>query len=64
MSEIRIEKGGRLTLPPGAAKILEAQPLRLSSCSANHLLLESAVDDDKVLGVVSSGDLSHRLVEH
>ena len=49
MSEIRIEKGGRLTLPPGAAKILEAQPLRLSSCSANHLLLESAAGDDKVL---------------
>ena len=48
MSEIRIEKGGRLTLPPGAARTLGTQPLRLSSCSAHHLLLESAVTGDRV----------------
>lgn len=48
MSEIRIEKGGRLTLPPDVARVLGNQPLRLSSCSAHHLLLESASKDDKV----------------
>jgi hypothetical protein len=59
MGEIRIEKGGRLTLPLGVAKILEAQPLRLSSCSTNHLLLESAAGDDKVLmtGQLSEGGI-------
>ncbi len=49
MSEILIEKGGRLTLPLDVAKTLEAQPLRLSSYSANHILLEAAAGDDKVL---------------
>jgi hypothetical protein len=48
MSEMRIEKGSRLILPPAIAKILGGQPLRLSSCSARHLLLESAAGDDKV----------------
>ena len=59
MSEIRIEKGGRLTLPPAAAKMLEAHPLRLSSCSANHLLLETARADDKVLmtGLLGTGGI-------
>jgi hypothetical protein len=59
MGEIRIEKGGRLTLPPGVAKMFEAQPLRLSSYSTNHLLLESAAGDDKVLmtGLLSDGGI-------
>jgi hypothetical protein len=48
MKEIRIEKGSRLTLPPAVARILEGQPLRLSSCSSRHLLLESAACDDRV----------------
>lgn len=48
MSEMRIEKGSRLTLPPAVTQILGGQPLRLSSCSARHLLLESAASDDKV----------------
>jgi len=48
MAEIRIEKGGKLTLPPKALKTLADQPLRLSSCSTYHLLLESAAQDDKV----------------
>ncbi len=48
MSDIRIEKGGRLTLPPEIVKTLAGQQLRLSSCSAHHLLLESAASDDKV----------------
>ena len=57
MNEIRIEKGGRLILPPGVAKMFEEQPLRLSSCSANHLLLEAAAGDDKVLmtGLLGTG---------
>jgi len=59
MSEIQIEKGGRLTLPPDVAKILEPGALRLSSCSANHLLLESTSGDDKVqlAGLLSEGGI-------
>jgi hypothetical protein len=48
MSDIKVEKGGKLTLPPKCAKILGDQPLRVSSCSSHHLLLESASTDDKV----------------
>jgi hypothetical protein len=48
MTEIKIEKGGRLALPPNVARILGYQSLRLSACSAHHLLLESAANDDKV----------------
>lgn len=57
MSEIRIEKGSRLTLPPAASRLLGGQPLRLSSCSTRHLLLESAASDDKVLmaGLIVEG---------
>jgi len=49
VSEVRIEKGGKLQLPSNVLKSLGDQPLRLSSCSAQHLLLESAVNADKVL---------------
>lgn len=48
MSEIRIDKGARLTLPPDAVRVFGDQPMRVSSCSAHHLLLESATNDDKV----------------
>ena len=48
MTEIRIEKGGRLALPPKVTRVLGNQPLRLSACSAHHLLLESAANGDKV----------------
>ena len=48
MAEIKIEKGGKLTLPLNVAKVLGEKPLRLSSCSTHHLLLESAATDDKV----------------
>ena len=59
MSEIRIEKGGKLTLPLAVAKMLEAQPLRLSSCSSNHLLLETTTGADKVLmtGLLDAGGI-------
>ena len=49
MSEIKIEKGGKLQLPSNIIKSIGDQPLRLSSCSVHHLLLESAVNADKVL---------------
>ena len=49
MSEIKIEKGGKLQLPSNIIKSIGDQPLRLSSCSVQHLLLESAVNADKVL---------------
>ena len=48
MSDIKIEKGGKLTLPPKCVKTLGDQPLRLSSCSQYHVLLESAANSDKV----------------
>jgi hypothetical protein len=59
MSEIRIEKGGKLTLSPAVARMLEAQPLRLSSCSTNHLLLETTTGADKVLmtGLLNAGGI-------
>ena len=49
MSEIKIEKGGKLQLPSNVLQSIGDQPLRLSSCSAHHLLLESAADAGKVL---------------
>jgi hypothetical protein len=49
VSEIKIEKGGKLQLPSNIIKSIGDQPLRLSSCSVHHLLLESAVNADKVL---------------
>ena len=39
MAEIKLEKGGKLTLPPKCVKTLGDQPLRISSCSKHHLLL-------------------------
>ncbi len=49
MSEVRIEKGGKLLLPSSVLKLLGDQSLRLSSCSSQHLLLESAASAEKVL---------------
>ena len=49
MSEIKIEKGGKLQLPSNVMKSIGDQPLRLSSCSDHHILLESAANADKVL---------------
>jgi len=59
MSELRIEKGGRLTLPPGVAKMLGAGPLHVSSYSASHLLLEATSGGDKVqmTGLLSEGGI-------
>ena len=48
MAELRIEKGGKLTLPPKAAKVLGDQPLRMTSASGYHLLLESAGKEGQV----------------
>jgi hypothetical protein len=57
MSEIRIEKGGRLTLPPGAIRPLGEQPLRLTSSSIHHLLLEPATNVGKVQMAGQIGDV-------
>jgi len=46
---MKIEKGGKLQLPSNVLQSIGDQPLRLSSCSAHHLLLESAADAGKVL---------------
>ncbi len=39
MNDFRVEKGGRLTLPPNIARTLGEVSLRVASCSADHLLL-------------------------
>lgn len=57
MSEVRIEKGGKLQLPSNVLKLMGDQPLRLSSCSVQHLLLESATNADKVLMTGLVGDI-------
>ena len=57
MSEVRIEKGGKLQLPSNVLKLMGEQPLRLSSCSVQHLLLESATNADKVLMTGLVGDI-------
>ena len=59
MSEIRIEKSGKLTLPTAVANMLEAHALRLSSYSTNHLLLETTTGASKVLmtGLLSAGGI-------
>ena len=49
MSEVKIEKGGKLQLPSKVLKLMGEQPLRLSSCSSHHLLLEPSANTDKVL---------------
>jgi hypothetical protein len=57
VSEIKIEKGGKLPLPPNVTQVIGAQPLRLSSFSAHHLLLESADNADKVLMAGQIGEV-------
>jgi hypothetical protein len=49
VSELKIEKGGKLQLPSKVLQSIGDQALRLSSCSSQHLLLESAENADKVL---------------
>lgn len=48
MSQLKVEKGGKLTLPPSISNILGEQPFKVSSCSDCHLLLVTASDDKKV----------------
>ena len=55
--EILIDKGGRLTLPPAAAKTLGDRTMRLASCSEYHLLLEAADAEGGVLLSGTIGDI-------
>lgn len=57
MTEIRLEKGGRLTLPPGVVRGLEEQTFRLSSSSPRHLLLETNGCTDHLQMVGLLGDV-------
>jgi hypothetical protein len=57
LTEIKVEKGGRLTLPPNVLQAIGDQPLRLSSCSRHHLLLEPAANAEKVLMAGQIGDV-------
>jgi len=54
MSELRIDKGGKLPLPLPVVRALGDRPLRLASCSEYHLLLEAA---DAEGGILLSGAL-------
>ena len=54
MSEIRFERGGKLTLPPPVVRTLGECELRLASWSEYHLLLEAA---DEEGGILLSGAL-------
>jgi hypothetical protein len=54
MSDIRFEKGGKLTLPPPVVRSFGERPLRLASWSDHHLLLESA---DAAGGILLAGSL-------
>lgn len=47
--EIRIEKGGRLTIPAPGVRVLGDRPLRLASWSEHHLLLEAADEEGSVM---------------
>ncbi|MHB8708793.1 MAG: DUF4388 domain-containing protein [Desulfuromonadales bacterium] len=47
--EIRIEKNGRLTIPPSGVRAIGDRPLRLASWSEHHLLLEAADEDGSVM---------------
>lgn len=47
--EIRIEKNGRLTIPPAGVRAVGDRPLRLASWSEHHLLLEAADEDGSVM---------------
>lgn len=58
MSEVKIEKGGRLNLPAKEVRSLEGQALELSSVSDRHLLLELADKEGSVLMLGSLGGVA------
>jgi hypothetical protein len=56
--EIRIEKGGRLTLPAAAARTVGESPLTLSSNSTHHLLLDASGEDGQLLMAGTLGEVA------
>jgi len=57
MNEFRVEKGGRLTLPPNIARTLGDVSLRVTSSSADHLLLAKVGGKGVVQMAGSLGDI-------
>jgi hypothetical protein len=55
--ELRIDKGGRLTLPAPGARAIGDRALRLASWSEHHLLLEAAEPPGEVLLAGSLGEI-------
>ena len=43
MSEIQVEKSGRMTIPAHAAREIGERPMRLADYSEYHLLLETEI---------------------
>jgi len=57
MSEMRLDKGGRLTLPSGVAHMVGDRPLRLASSSIHHLLLVPVANGSTVQMAGLIGDV-------
>ena len=57
MSQILLEKGGRLPLPLPVAKTLGERPLKLSSWSEHHLLLETGDEGGQLLLAGTIGEV-------
>lgn len=58
MSETRIEKGGRLTVPAPAVRLLGDRPLEMASCSPYHLLMRVKGDQEQVLMAGNLGEVA------
>ncbi len=58
MSDIRIEKGGRLTLPANALRLVNEQALTLASFSEYHLLFSVEKQDSNLQMVGTLGELA------
>ncbi|MDH3998322.1 MAG: DUF4388 domain-containing protein [Desulfuromonadales bacterium] len=57
MSEIKFEKGGRLTLPVATSKELGDRAMQLSSYSQHHLLLDATEAEESVQLVGAIGEI-------
>ncbi len=57
MSEIVLEKGGRLQLPPSVVKTVGERALQLAGCSCHHLLFETGDDGEQVLLAGTIGEV-------
>jgi len=57
MKELRLDKEGRLTVPPPGVRAVGERPLRLASWSTHHLLLETAAAGESLLLAGTLGEI-------